>query len=124
MNVFFRINDTLITAPTTDTILDGITRKSVIQIAQDAGITVEVRPVKVSEVIEAHKNGSLKEVFGAGTAVVVSPISGIGFRGEKYSIAPIEDSYAKRLKDSIINIQYNRSEDPYGWRKEVVLVTA
>ena len=124
MNVFFRINDTLITAPTTDTILDGITRKSVIQIAQDAGITVEVRPVKVSEVIEAHKNGSLKEVFGAGTAVVVSPISGIGYRGEKYSIASVEDAYAKRLKDSIINIQYNRSEDPYGWRKEVVLVTA
>ena len=124
MNVFFRINDKLITAPTTDTILDGITRKSVIQIAQDAGIDVEVRPVKVVEIIDALKDGSLKEVFGSGTAVVVSPISGIGYRGEKFTIAPVEDSYAQKLKNSIIDIQYNRAEDPYGWRKEVVLVTA
>ena len=123
MNVFFRINDTLVTAPTTDTILDGITRKSIIQIAQDLGIDVDIRPVKVAEIIDAHKNGTLKEIFGAGTAVVVSPISGIGYRGKKYSIARLENSYAQKLKDKIIDIQYNRTEDPYGWRKEVLLAT-
>ena len=53
MNIFFKINDKLITAPTNDRILDGITRKSVIQIANDLGIDVEIRPVKVSEIIEA-----------------------------------------------------------------------
>ena len=123
MNVFFRIDDTLITAPTTDTILDGITRKSVIQIAKDAGISVEVRPVKVTEVIEAHKAGRLKEIFGAGTAVVVSPISGIGFQGQKHVLPTIENSYAAMLKEKIVNIQYNRGEDPYQWRKEVVALS-
>ena len=123
MNVFFHIDDTLITAPTTDTILDGITRKSVIQIAKDAGISVEVRPVKVTEVIEAHKAGRLKEIFGAGTAVVVSPISGIGFQGQKYVLPTIENSYAAMLKEKIVNIQYNKGEDPYQWRKEVVALS-
>jgi len=123
MNVFFRIDDTLITAPTTDTILDGITRKSVIQIAKDAGISVEVRPVKVTEVIEAHKAGRLKEIFGAGTAVVVSPISGIGFQGQKHVLPTIENSYAAMLKEKIVNIQYNKGEDPYQWRKEVVALS-
>ena len=123
MNVFFRVNDTLITAPTTDTILDGITRKSVIQIAQDAGINVEVRPVAISEIIEAHKNGTLKEVFGAGTAVVISPINSIGYKGENYRIEKQEHSFATMIKDKIVNIQYNLSEDPYGWRKEVVALT-
>ena len=123
MNVFFRIDDTLITAPTTDTILDGITRKSVIQIAKDAGISVEVRPVKVTEVIEAHKAGRLKEIFGAGTAVVISPISGIGFQGQKYVLPTIENSYAAMLKEKIVNIQYNKGEDPYQWRKEVVALS-
>lgn len=124
MNVFFRIDDTLITAPTTDTILDGITRKSVLQIAKDSGIKVEVRPVKVAEVIEAHKTGRLKEIFGAGTAVVISPISGIGFQGEKCTLSEIENSFAKMLKEKIVNIQYNKSEDPYQWRKEVIAINA
>ena len=75
----------MITAPTTDNILDGITER-VIQIAQDACINVKVRPVTITEIIEAHKNGSLKEVFGAGTAVVISPINSIGYSGENYII--------------------------------------
>ncbi len=124
MNVFFRVNDTLITAPTTDTILDGITRKSVLQIAEDAGIDVVVRPVTVTEIIDAYKDGSLKEVFGAGTAVVISPISGIGHQGEKYTLQPQENSFAEMIKEKIVNIQYNKSEDPYGWRKGVVPVIA
>ncbi|NND79639.1 MAG: branched-chain amino acid aminotransferase, partial [Maribacter sp.] len=65
MNIFIRINDTLITAPTSDRILDGITRKSILEIAKDEGIPMEVRKITVSEVVEAAKNGSLKEMFGA-----------------------------------------------------------
>lgn len=124
MNVFFRINDTLVTAPTTDTILDGITRKSIIQIAQDLNLDIEIRRVKVSEIIEAFENGSIKEAFGVGTAVVVSPIHSIGFRGTKYTLPSMDSSYALKLKESVINIQYNKSDDPYGWRKEVVAITA
>src|SRR5210317_356138 len=59
MNVFFRVNDTLLTAPTSDRILDGVTRKSIIQLAKGEGIDVEVRPIKVSEIVDAARNGSL-----------------------------------------------------------------
>ena len=78
MNLFFRIGDKLITAPTSDSILDGITRKSLIQIARDENIDVEIRPLLVSELIDATNNGSLLEIFGSGTAVVVLPILGFG----------------------------------------------
>jgi len=116
MNIFIRINDTLITGPTSDRILDGITRKSVIAIAEDEGIKVEVRKITVSEVIEASKQGTLKEMFGAGTAAVISPIAGFGYRGDDFDLPVIENNYASRLKKRITDIQYNRAEDKFGWR--------
>lgn len=116
MNVFIRINDTLLTSPVSDRILDGITRKSILQLAETEGIKTEVRKVKVSELVEASKNGSLKEMFGAGTAAVISPISGFGFRGEDFEIPEQDQSFASQLKQRIINIQTNKTEDPFGWR--------
>ena len=119
MNIFIRINDTLLTAPTSDRILDGITRKSIIEIAKDMNIPVEVRRIKVSEVVEAAKKGSLKEMFGAGTAAVISPISGFGYREEDYDLPVLEDNYATVLKKRITDIQTNKADDPYGWRVQV-----
>ena len=116
MNVFFRIENKLITAPTNDRILDGITRKSVIQIAKNIGIDMEVRPFTVDELVVAAKNKTLKEVFGAGTAVVILPITGFGYKNHDYNIESIKDSYAEKIKSIITNIQYNKSEDLYGWR--------
>ncbi|WP_276167680.1 branched-chain amino acid aminotransferase [Zobellia alginiliquefaciens] len=116
MNIFIRINDTLITGPTSDRILDGITRKSILQLAEKKGIATEVRKITVTEVVEAAKNGSLKEMFGAGTAAVVSPISAFGYRGVDYDLPELENSYASQIKKDITDIQYNRSEDPFGWR--------
>ena len=87
MNIFVRINDTLITGPTSDRILDGITRKSILDIAKDEGIKVEVRKFTVTEIVEASKNGSLKEMFGAGTAAVISPIATFGFKDTDYRLA-------------------------------------
>ena len=116
MNIFMRIGDTLITAPTSDRILDGITRKSLIEIAKDEGISVEVRKISISELVEASENGSLKEMFGAGTAAVISPISGFGFQDKDYDLPELENSYAARLKKRITDIQYNRAEDKFGWR--------
>ena len=75
MNIFFRVGDKLLTAPTNDRILDGITRKSVIQLAKDNAITIEVRPVSVKEIKDAAQDGTLKEIFGSGTAAVITPIS-------------------------------------------------
>ena len=119
MNIFVRINDTLITAPTSDRILDGITRKSILEIAKDEGITVEVRKITVSEIVEAAKDGSLKEMFGAGTAAVISPIAAFGFRDVDYDLPQLSDSYASMLKKRITDIQYNRAEDKFGWRFKV-----
>jgi len=119
MNIFVRIGDTLITAPISDRILDGITRKSILQIAEDEGIKTEVRKITVSEVVEAAKDGSLKEMFGAGTAAVISPIATFGYREKDYDLPELENSYASRLKKRIIDIQYNRAEDPFGWRYRV-----
>jgi branched-chain amino acid aminotransferase len=119
MNIFVRINDTLLTAPTSDRILDGITRKSIIDIAKDEGIDVEVRKISVSELVVASKNGSLKEMFGAGTAAVVSPISTFGFRNVDYDLPELENNYASRLKKRITDIQTNKAEDKFGWRVKV-----
>ena len=116
MNIFIRINDTLITSPTSDRILDGITRKSVLQIAKDNNIAVEERKITVSEVIEAAKIGNLKEMFGAGTAAVISPISSFGFKGDDFDLPELENSYATQLKKKITDIQTNKADDPYGWR--------
>ncbi len=119
MNVFFRINDTLITAPLSDRILDGVTRRSIIQLAEDNGIEVQVRPITVTEIKEASKNGSLKEIFGAGTAVVISPISAFEHADELFELPTIENSYADTLKDKMLNIQHNMAEDKHGWRYQV-----
>ncbi|MFY9241885.1 MAG: branched-chain amino acid aminotransferase [Polaribacter sp.] len=116
MNIFVRINDTLITSPTSDRILDGITRKSILQIAEDNGIQTEVRKISVGEVVEAAKNGSLKEMFGAGTAAVISPIAGFGYQENNFDLPELENPYASKLKKLITDIQTNKAEDPYGWR--------
>ena len=102
MNIFFRINDTLITAPTTDTILDGVTRKSIIQIAKDNEINVEVKKLKVEELKNAAKNGTLKEIFGAGTAAVVSQIKAFQHKGELFELEEQNDSYAEKLKSILV----------------------
>lgn len=116
MNIFIRINDTLITGPTSDRILDGITRKSILEIAKDEGIPTEVRKITVKEVVEAAKNGTLKEMFGAGTAAVISPISTFGYKDMDYDLPELTTNYASRLKKRITDIQYNRAEDKFGWR--------
>ena len=83
------------------------------------GIDVEVKKIRVDELIEAHQKGELKEMFGAGTAAVVSPISGFGYQNKDYELPELEDNYADILKKRITDIQYNRDEDKFGWRYEV-----
>ena len=119
MNVFFRINDTLYTAPKSERILDGITRKSLIDLAKRDNIKMEVRPVLVSELIEGAKNGSLKEIFGAGTAAVISPISGFSYQGTYYELPKIENAIAQELKTKLTNIQTKTAEDTFGWTVKV-----
>ncbi len=119
MNVFFRFNDTICTAPTSERILDGVTRKSIIAIAKRDGIKVEERSILVSELIEGAKNGSLKEIFGAGTAAVVSPIVGFQYQEQYYELPKIENSIALQLKEKLTKIQYKMAEDTFGWTVNV-----
>ncbi len=119
MNVFFRVGDTLLTAPTSDRILDGITRKSIIQVCKDLGIKIEVRDVTVTEIEAAAENGTLLEMFGAGTAAVVNPITGFGSKGKDYTLPKLDDSYAMKLKKHITDIQSRKIEDIHGWTYKV-----
>ena len=119
MNVFFRINNTLITAPTSERILDGVTRKSLIEIAKQDGIEVEIRSVLVSELVAAANDGSLKEIFGAGTAAVVNPIIGFSFQDTYHELPKQEESYALHLKDKLTKIQHKLLEDPFSWTVKV-----
>ncbi len=119
MNVFFRINDTLYTAPTSERILDGVTRKSVIDLAKRENIKVEVRSVLVEELITAAKNGSLKEIFGAGTAAVINPIVGFSYKDEYFELPKMEHSIALDIKEKLTDIQHKLDEDTFGWTVKV-----
>jgi len=119
MNVFFRIDDTLYTAPVSERILDGVTRKSLIELAKREGIKVEERSVLVDEIVNAAKDGSLKEIFGAGTAAVVSPIVGFQYKDNYYELPKIDNSIALQLKDKLTKIQYKLAEDTFGWTVKI-----
>ncbi|MEN9489096.1 MAG: hypothetical protein RL494_1361, partial [Bacteroidota bacterium] len=99
--------------------LDGITRKSLLDLAKREGIAVDVRPILVSEIVEAAQNGSLKEIFGAGTAAVVNPIIGFSYQDVYYELPKIENSMALDLKEKLTNIQYKTAEDTFGWTVKI-----
>lgn len=119
MNVFFRINDTIITAPVSERILDGVTRKSLIALAKREGINIEERDVMVNEIVKAAQDGSLKEIFGAGTAAVVSPIVGFQYQEHYYELPKLENSLAMHLKEEITKIQYKLADDTFGWTVKI-----
>ena len=118
MNVFVRINDTMYTPATSEKSLDCVTRDRFINLAKRKGIGVVIGEIFVKDVIEAHKNGTLKEVWGVGTAVVTNTFSALGFNGEKLELPVLsdEESYGLSLKKALVDIQTNKAEDPFGWR--------
>lgn len=117
MNLLFVIDGKIVTAPTGDTILDGVTRKSILTIAESWGIEVEERLLSINEVVESIKNGKLTEAFGAGTAAVIAPIYIIGYDGVDYEIPAVTDnkSIAKRLFKEIDDIKLGKVADVNGW---------
>lgn len=121
MNVFVRINDTIFTPPTSEKILDGVTRDSFINIAKKNNIDIRIEPVSVKNVIAALEDGSLKEVWGVGTAVVTSVFESIGYKDKIYKLPVLsdEESFALTIKKELVDIQANKTEDPFGWRVKV-----
>jgi branched-chain amino acid aminotransferase len=120
MNLMFVIDDILITPPLSDSILDGVTRDSLLQIAAAMKITIEERPIGIAELINAFKNNTLQEAFGAGTAAVVAPISIIGIDNINYQLpATREDAIMFRLKKELELIRSGRKEDRWNWNNIV-----
>ncbi|MFT6867783.1 MAG: branched-chain amino acid aminotransferase [Cyclobacteriaceae bacterium] len=116
MNLMFVINDTLITAPTGDTILNGITRDSILTLARDMGMKVEERPIRVTEVISAIEKGTLQEAFGAGTAATVAQIQTIHNDGIDYELPAMETrKYSNQFLDTLDKIKTGEIEDTHGW---------
>lgn len=116
MNLMVIIDGKIITPPAGETILGGITRTSVIDIARDLGYTVEVRQISVDEVIEAQKNGKLEDMFGTGTAVTITHISGFGRKGTDYELPPIsERKISTHLKNELEAIKRNKKSNYPHW---------
>ncbi len=120
-NVFIVSGKTLITPASNGTVLKGVTRDSVIQLAKKYGYTVGERPISIDEVIELDKNGLLDEAFATGTAATVSPICELSYKGVSIHIKPKENSIAAELKSHLENIKRSKEEDVFGWNEKVVM---
>ena len=116
MNVMFQIGDRLVTPPTGDTILKGITRDSVTKLGRSLGITVDEYRVSIEEIEEAYNSGKLLDAFGIGTAATIAPIELIGYKGRNMVLPPLgERKLSELLKNELAAIRYGRVEDKFGW---------
>ncbi|MBX2845611.1 MAG: branched-chain amino acid aminotransferase [Saprospiraceae bacterium] len=116
MNFFVQIGDKLITPELDGTILPGVTRDSIIQLAKDEGIEVEERMISVKEIFKAAETGQLKDAFGAGTAAVITYIAGLGYHDRHYDLPPIsERKLSTFFKQKLNNIRLGKEADVHNW---------
>jgi branched-chain amino acid aminotransferase len=116
MNIFFMIDDTLITAPLAGTILPGVTRDCVLFLARKWDLKIEERKVSIDELIDAGKSGRMTEAFGSGTAAVISPVGHIHQEGQDIALGRQKmGPVAQRMYDTITGIHHGDVEDPDGW---------
>ena len=119
MNIMFVINNTLVTAPVGVTILNGITRLSVIELAKDWGMNVEVRPLAVEELITAIKNDQVQEAFGVGTAATIANIELIAHRGQDYKLDLGKTQFSTKVLEALNGIKTGKLEDKFNWNYKV-----
>ena len=116
MNVFFVIDGKVVTPQLEGNILPGVTRDSTIQYLRGKGYEVEERRISIQEVYDAAKDGTLNEMFGTGTAAVISPVGELNWDGNKVIINNNEiGAISQMLYDDITGIQYGKKDDPFGW---------
>lgn len=116
MNVFFVLKDKIVTPSLEEgTILDGVTRKSVITILRDEGYVVEERRVSIDELIHAYKNDILIEAFGTGTAVTISPIRELAYENTHLVLDGANNSISNKVRSRLDAIRSGKAEDKYGW---------
>jgi len=115
-NVIFVLDGKVVTPSTRDTILDGVTRDTVLTLAREWGYDVEERRVSVAEIIEAAKNGKLNDAFGAGTAATIAPVGSISLNGEEYFLNdPKDREFSQRILREMNAIKYGDTPDTHGW---------
>ena len=120
MNIFFKIAGKVVTPMLNVSILPGITRDSIINVCKAWGYEVEERRISVDELVAAAKDGSLEEVFGTGTAAVVSPVNKLRYVDDVMNIGDGSiGELTQKLYDELTGIQWGKREDPYGWRVTV-----
>jgi len=116
MNLFFVIDNKLITPPLGDTVLDGVTRDSIISVCPELDIDIEIRKISVKEIIDALGNGSMTEAFGAGTAATIAPIKTIAFQSKKYNLPDNNKlSFSKKILDYLNNLKFGKIDDKFDW---------
>ncbi|MFP4447034.1 MAG: aminotransferase class IV, partial [Desulfosudaceae bacterium] len=120
MNIFFMIGEELITPALNGSLLPGITRDSVIQLARSWGRQVTERQISIDEIVDAHAAGHLVEVFGSGTAAVISPVGVIKYGDQVLTIGDGQaGAFSRQMFDALTDIQYGRAADPDGWIEAV-----
>jgi branched-chain amino acid aminotransferase len=120
MNIMFRIADEVITPPLAGTILAGVTRDSVLSLAREWGMRVSERQLSIDEVVAAARKGTLQEVWGTGTAAVISPVGELAYKGERIVVNGGRiGELTQRFYDTIVSIQYGEAKDTRGWTLEV-----
>lgn len=115
MNIFFVINDEIITPNLDGAILDGVTRNSLIMLFKDKGYKVTERPISIDEVVAAYDNHQLKEVFGTGTAAVVAPVAVIKYKDHIMTLDMNDREISSMAYDTINGIRNRTIEDKFGW---------
>src|SRR2546425_7640030 len=121
MNIMLRLGDEVVTPPlTAGTILPGVTRDSALTLMREWGLRVAERQVSVDEVARAAHDGTLEEVWGTGTAAVISPVGELAYKGERIVINGGRiGELTRKLYDAIVGIQYGAAPDTHGWTVEV-----
>ncbi len=120
MNIMLRLGDEVVTPPLAGTILPGVTRDSVLTLLREWGVPVAERQIAIDEVVAAARQGRLQEVWGTGTAAVISPVGELAYRGERIVVNQGRiGELTRRLYDAIVGIQYGTAPDPRGWTVEV-----
>lgn len=116
MNIMVRLSDEIVTPPLSDSILPGVTRDSILTILRDWGMSVSERPISIDELMAAGRIGRLEEIWGVGTAAVVSPIGRLSYRGEEITVNGGQPGeLTKRLYSTITALQYGDEPDSRGW---------
>jgi branched-chain amino acid aminotransferase len=120
MNIFFVIDDEVVTPAINGSILPGITRDSVLALARHWGLKAAERRIAIEEVVAAHQAGRLKEIFGAGTAAVISPVGELRYGDRTLAVGGGKvGPLSRRLYDELVAIQYGQAPDPMGWVEPV-----